>query len=142
MGRVDACIAVGMPMLPIEQQLYDQATASILLVEQAGDANGGENSSNDPAESNSCQEAVVPDNANKVLEHVKKFGSASAGYKGGREFANDGKQGGEVLPEVDGDGNPITYKEIDLHPFLKSINRSPNRILVGSDGKAYYTDDH
>jgi len=36
--RIETCVAAGLAILPIEQQLYDQATASIALAAQAQEA--------------------------------------------------------------------------------------------------------
>ena len=84
----------------------------------------------------------VPENAREVLGHVKKTGQPPLGYKGGRSFENDGRSGGQLLPENDKHGNPITYKEYDIHPHSKGVNRGQERIVYGSDGNAYYTNDH
>jgi RHS repeat-associated protein len=73
-------------------------------------------------------------------------GSANApqrpGYTGGRAFQNDGRGGGQVLPSADADGNPITYREWDTNPRTPGVNRGAERVVTGSDGSAYYTDDH
>ncbi len=47
-----------------------------------------------------------------------------------------------MLPAADGAGNPIQYREFDVNPYVKGVNRGAERIVVGSDGKAYFTDDH
>lgn len=47
-----------------------------------------------------------------------------------------------MLPRADAAGRPITYKEYDVHPYQPGVNRGPERLVVGSDGKAYYTNDH
>jgi len=39
-------------------------------------------------------------------------------------------------------GNPITYKEYDVNPSQKGVDRGTQRLVIGSDGKAYYTIDH
>ena len=33
----------------------------------------------------------------------------------------------------------LTYKEYDLFPKAKGIDRGPHRLVVGSNGRAYYT---
>lgn len=83
-----------------------------------------------------------PSKANDVLEHVRKTGRAPEGYKGGKKFQNDGRGGGEFLPTKDNSGSPISYKEYDVNPFQKGVNRGGERIVVGSNGKAYYTSNH
>jgi hypothetical protein len=78
-----------------------------------------------------------------VIEYAKNHsGATQRGYKGGRAFLNSGSDGGEVLPRVDENGADITYREYDIHPYTKGVNRGTERVVVGSDGKAYYTKDH
>ena len=55
---------------------------------------------------------------------------------------NDGRGGGQVLPRQDAVGNPIIYKEYDINPYQRGVNRGAERIVIGSDGRAYYTSDH
>ncbi|MBN9386379.1 MAG: hypothetical protein J0H74_36815 [Chitinophagaceae bacterium] len=81
--------------------------------------------------------------AGKVADHaLNKNGGAMRGWKGGRQYENDGRGGGEILPTTDGSGNPITYKEYDVWPRVPGQNRGTDRIVVGSDKSAYYTGDH
>ena len=40
----------------------------------------------------------------------------------------------QVLPKVDGYGNPITYREWDVNPAISGIGRDGERIVTGSDG--------
>lgn len=81
----------------------------------------------------------VPESAQKVLDYVETHeGEAPPGYIGGRTFGNyEGR-----LPPSDSDGNPITYQEYDVNPYEQGVNRGSERIVVGSDGSAYYTNDH
>ena len=84
-------------------------------------------------------------NGNKftnTLKIIRETGRAPKGFKGGSTFANDGRGGGQVLPKKDAAGNPITYKEWDVNPYRKGVNRGAERIVTGSDGSAYYTNDH
>lgn len=83
-----------------------------------------------------------PTAATSVLQHVQQTGKAPSGYVGGRNFQNDGRGGGQVLPETDSQGSTITYKEFDTKPYQKGLNRGAERIVVGSDGSAYYTSNH
>lgn len=85
----------------------------------------------------------VPPKAQTVLGQVKGTGgNPPAGYRGGGTFANDGRAGGQVLPKTDAAGKSITYREYDVNRFQPGVNRGAERIVVGSDGKAYYTSDH
>lgn len=54
---------------------------------------------------------------------------------------NDGRGGGQVLPQVDGAGTPITYQEWDVNPAGPG-GRDAVRIVTGNDGSAWYTEDH
>jgi hypothetical protein len=47
-----------------------------------------------------------------------------------------------VLAEFDSAGNKITYREWDVNPNIKGINRGAERLVTGSDGSAYCTGDH
>ena len=85
---------------------------------------------------------AIPQKALDTLDTVKKTGAAPKGYEGGRTFLNDGRGGGQVLPKTAPDGTPIAYKEFDVMPYTKGVNRGAQRVVVGSDGKAYYTNDH
>lgn len=84
----------------------------------------------------------VPQRARNTLEHIEKTGEPPPGYQGGRRFLNDGRGGGQSLPKTDAAGNRITYKEYDVNPSSRGVNRGAERIVRGSDGSAYYTDTH
>jgi ribonuclease T1 len=81
----------------------------------------------------------VPPKAHAILNYVQSHhGHAPKGYEGGREFKNwDAK-----LAKTDPDGKPITYHEYDVNPHKSHINRGTERLVLGSDGKAYYSGDH
>lgn len=79
----------------------------------------------------------VPDKAMKVLQHVDEHDRAMDGYEGGRNFGNfEGR-----LP-ASGNGARIRYREWDVNPLRPGVNRGPERLITGSDGSAYFTDDH
>lgn len=59
-------------------------------------------------------------------------------YAGGRTFDNDPQPDGNRLPHVNGQ----TYQEWDVNPCLPGQNRGTERLVTGSDGKAYYCNDH
>lgn len=77
-----------------------------------------------------------------TLKIIKNTGKAPAGFKGGSNFINDGRAGGQVLPKTDAAGNSVTYKKWDVNPYQKGVNRGAERIVTGSDGQFYYTTDH
>lgn len=69
-----------------------------------------------------------------VLNRIDAKGAPLPGYKGGSVFKN--AQG--RLPEKPG----VTYREWDVNPYTKGVNRGAERIVTGSDGSAYWTGDH
>jgi ribonuclease T1 len=81
---------------------------------------------------------VVPTKALKVLKYVRENGVAIEGYVGGRKFGN--YEG--LLPKKDGSGKRINYQEWDVNPKTEGKNRGKQRLITGSDEKAYYTSDH
>jgi RHS repeat-associated protein len=86
---------------------------------------------------------LIPKKALDVVEYANANGGAAMqGYKGGRAFLNDGRQGAQVLPKTGANGKPITYREYDVNPFKQGVNRGVERVVIGSDGKSYYTSDH
>ena len=86
---------------------------------------------------------VVPSKANEVIDYVSNNGgNPPPGFVGGRSFENDGRNGGQVLPQTDANGNQIAYQEYDVNPKQPGVNRGAERVVIGSDGSAYYTNDH
>jgi len=85
---------------------------------------------------------IVPIRAMRVLRTVLRTGRAPRGYQGGRVFRNDGRPGDERLPTRDSTGQRITYREYDINPRQAGVNRGSERIVVGSNGRAYYMSDH
>jgi ribonuclease len=80
----------------------------------------------------------VPAKVGKVLEYVDEHNKAMDGYEGGRNFGNFEK----LLPQRDEKGRAIKYREWDVNPLRRGVNRGAQRLITGSDGSAYYTDDH
>jgi ribonuclease T1 len=60
------------------------------------------------------------------------------GTKGGRNYGNID----EHLPTTDGSGTPITYQEWDVGPNAPGQGHGDERIVAGSRGSAWYTNDH
>jgi len=87
------------------------------------------------------QMGAVPQNAWETWLHVSTKGAPMRGYKGGKTFNNSGKNG-EYLPDQAANGSAITYREWDVNPYVKGTNRGGERLVTGSDGSAYYTNDH
>jgi hypothetical protein len=87
--------------------------------------------------------ACPPQAARDTASHAETNGGATRpGYVGNKPFANDGRGGGRVLPGTDSAGNPITYREYDTNPYTPGVNRGAERVVIGSDGSRYYTNDH
>jgi dienelactone hydrolase len=80
----------------------------------------------------------IPEKVLKTLEYVDKHGEARDGYEGGRTFGNFERR----LPVSDDKGRRIKYREWDVNPLRPGVNRGAERLVTGSDGAAYYTDDH
>ncbi|WP_052734479.1 RHS repeat-associated core domain-containing protein [Methanosarcina sp. 2.H.T.1A.3] len=79
----------------------------------------------------------VPEKALDIAKKIKENnGKTPNGYKGGRSFRNDGRNGDQLLP-----GN-VNYKEYDIDPYVRGNNRGSERIVVGDDGSVWYTNDH
>jgi guanyl-specific ribonuclease Sa len=76
-----------------------------------------------------------------VLDVIDRTHEPPAGYRGGETFMNDGRGGGQVLPRTDTHGSPIAYREWDVNPYT-GANRGTERLVTGSDGSAWYTNDH
>jgi hypothetical protein len=85
---------------------------------------------------------TVPRYVLQVVEYIEKNNRPPDGYEGGREFLNLGKAGEQSLRNFDANGNSIKYQEWDVHPHVSGKNRGAERIVTGSDRRAYYTSDH
>ncbi|WP_338066600.1 ribonuclease domain-containing protein [Mycobacterium triplex] len=88
----------------------------------------------------------MPTNVRDTLEQIdagKWPGSAKApGTKGGSPFRNAPPGKPPPLPTNDSSGEPITYTEWDVNPRDPDRKRDDERIVTGTDGSAWYTDDH
>lgn len=84
----------------------------------------------------------IPAAARETLAQVRRTGQPLPNYVGGRRFGNYGRGGERKLPVMDNQGRPISYQEWDIHPKLPGRNRGPERLVTGSDGRAWYTADH
>jgi pyocin large subunit-like protein len=79
----------------------------------------------------------IPESAYEIAAQIKnRNGIPLKNYKGGRPFENDGRNGGQTLPQN------IKYKEYDINPYVKGQDRGNERIVIGNDGSVWYTDDH
>ncbi len=80
----------------------------------------------------------IPDQALKVLKFIRENNKPMNGYVGGRKFGN--YEG--FLPKKDKLNQKIYYKEWDIYPKIEGKNRGAERLVTGSDQKAYYTRNH
>jgi ribonuclease T1 len=80
----------------------------------------------------------IPPKVYKLLKHVRENGEAPEGYVGGRIFQNRERN----LPVKDNAGQKIKYQEWDVNPKKRGKNRGTERLVTGSDGTAWYTNDH
>ena len=53
--------------------------------------------------------------------------SPPKGYRGGREFLNDGRGGAEMLPS-----EYTPYREYDIYPKISGVDRGAERIVIGN----------
>jgi guanyl-specific ribonuclease Sa len=83
-------------------------------------------------------QASVPQPALATLAYVRAHHQAPPGYEGGRRFGNYERR----LPERDASNHRIDYQEWDVHPHLERRNRGAERLITGSDGRAWFTADH
>lgn len=85
---------------------------------------------------------AIPHKVLEVLSRIDAAGAAPSGFKGGGRFLNDGRRGAQALPRTDGAGSAITYREWDVNPYKPGLDRGVERLVTGSDGSAWYTNDH
>lgn len=81
---------------------------------------------------------AIPAEAARVLAYIRAHHEAPPGFEGGRRFGNYER----ALPAADGNGRRIQYQEWDVHPHREHVNRGAERLVTGSDGRAWYTGDH
>jgi metalloendopeptidase OMA1, mitochondrial len=90
----------------------------------------------------SARRPTVPRYVLQVLDYIEKNKQAPEGYEGGREFMNLGTGGDQSLRNFDDSGNAIKYREWDVRRHVEGKNRGAERLVTGSDGRAYYTSNH
>lgn len=83
-------------------------------------------------------DSVIPQKVYTVLKYILANHQPMPGYVGGRVFTNREK----IVPTTDSTGKTIDYQEWDVNPKVEGQNRGTERILTGSDGRAWYTNDH
>lgn len=88
------------------------------------------------------QNRAVPVRVTDTLEQIDSGrwpeAANAPGTRGGDTFRN--REGN--LPATSANGRRITYKEWDVNPKERGRGRDAERIVTGSDGSAWYTQDH
>lgn len=90
-----------------------------------------------PAVRTSTQETIPP-KVREVLTYIREHDRAPADYVGGRKFGNYENH----LPKTTSQGQRIQYREWDVNPKKDNQNRGAERLVTGSDDRAWYTRDH
>lgn len=80
----------------------------------------------------------IPQKVYTVLAYVQQQGKPMQGYVGGRRFGNFEHH----LDDKDAQGKRIQYQEWDVNRKQQGKNRGAERLVTGSDGKAWYSKDH
>jgi len=86
----------------------------------------------------------LPDNVQHAIDRYDSNGwtgnysGQTSGTKAGGKFNNT--EG--ILPTKTSSGETITYKEFDVNNYSTITGRDGERLIIGSDGKLYYTSDH
>jgi guanyl-specific ribonuclease Sa len=83
----------------------------------------------------------LPPDAQQALTEIDQ-GTPRPNVRMPKPFANDGRAGTTLLPTQDAAGNPIDYTEHTVNPRPPLGKLDGQRILIGSDGSAWYTGDH
>ena len=91
-----------------------------------------------PAGGNANAGKQIPNDAWQMKEYLETHnGTPPKGYKGGKVFNNDQRDGGQLLPVDD-----APYREYDIHPHVSGVRRGTERIVIRISGTAWYTSDH
>ena len=98
----------------------------------------GNAQTDDSTPPNIAENGKIPAKVYRVLQYVREHGEAMPGYVGGRTFQN---REGRLLKK-DNSGKKIQYQEWDVNPKRGGVNRGAERLVTGSDKRAWYTNDH
>jgi len=119
-----------------------KAVVGLVFLTSPTDAQAQVLTSPDPALSKRVEaRRQVPAKVEAVLRAINETGKAPPGILGGRVYENRARQGEQPLPRVDREDDPITYHTWDVNPRATERDRGAERLVVGSDGSAYYTSD-
>lgn len=90
------------------------------------------------AQVQSAPKDAIPVHVRETLAYLRQHGFAPPGYVGGRVFGN--YEG--LLPRYNAGGKRIEYREWDVRPRAEGKTRGAERLVTGSDGRAWYSADH
>ena len=91
-----------------------------------------------PAQVQVAPQDAIPVHARETLTYIRQHGYAPPSYVGGRVFGN--YEG--LLPRYDTRRKRIEYREWDVRPKAEGRSRGAERLVTGSDGRAWYSADH
>ncbi|GLH73238.1 hypothetical protein GETHLI_17400 [Geothrix limicola] len=91
-----------------------------------------------PVQAQAAPRDSIPPYVRETLAYVRQHGYAPPGFVGGRVFGNYEGQ----LPRYNVRRKRIEYREWDVMPKAEGHNRGAERLITGSDGRAWYTADH
>ena len=91
-----------------------------------------------PAQVQAAPQDPIPVHARETLAYIRLHGYAPPGYVGGRVFGN--YEG--LLPRYDARRKRIQYREWDVRPKAEGRSRGAERLITGSDNRAWYSADH
>ena len=83
----------------------------------------------------------MPNDASRALTEIDE-GLPRPNVRNPKPFENDGRGNTTQLPTSDDSGTPITYTEYTVNPRPPGQNLDGKRIVLGTDGRVWYTDDH
>lgn len=120
-----------------KQETYKAPESS---TQQSGqeETKAGRKAEKESTDYQSNKQSKIPQKVYEVLKYIKENGTAPDGYVGGRKFGNYEKH----LPQKDENGRRINYQEWDVNPKKQGRNRGAERLVTGSDGRAYFTKNH
>jgi guanyl-specific ribonuclease Sa len=89
--------------------------------------------------------ASVPAHAWSILNTIDGNRTGSGDPKSqvkSNTFKNDGRSGTTILPKNDRESYAIAYRKYDINPSVAGQDRGRERLVIGSNGSAYFTGDH
>ena len=128
---------VGLSLLSCSQTQNQETNQNSSKTEKKAPKSAG-NSQTDDRTPPDIANNRIPAKVYKVLQYVREHNEAMPGYVGGRVFQNRERR----LAIKDGNGKKIKYREWDVNPKRGGVNRGVERLVTGSDNRAWFTNDH